>query len=390
MEGREGHLEHPMACVHPEYGQKITLQQRATLFGEDHATDFRGIVQRDGKVSWIHVQTGAHQTYPNDVSRECIKYCFSKDNKANLAMKRANQITDCFLVKVVPDKSTETFLWGKGKVNGWEDFEHNGRMFRRFIIERVCDADDAPCDVQNKRRKVEEKQFENLCDAEPLPPPLPPPPPPPPPTPSTPSSPETSPLAAAEALVEGWDFDSRLERHHAIMLSLLNIEWSRVAPTVHGIKIGSGRTVSYTPDFLAYVASGSDRRRTACLIEIKPRYPYDDEIRKAMGACASLRAIPVFLFYNTEFKSPFADAWHGQGHGNYDHHEGIRALKFSWNEAEKKVDLHHDAGYTMTVGADGDMLGGIDVRQHVGDSRFSCPQLLKLYDAVEEYKTAHG
>ena len=122
---------------HPQYGQRLTRSQKVTLFGDSHADDHKGIVQRDGKVVWILVQTGEKQTYPNEVTPTHVKYCYSKDGKANNAMKRAYEAGYPFMVKVVPDKSPDTYLWGYGVIDVLqEDHESNGRMYRRFVITR--------------------------------------------------------------------------------------------------------------------------------------------------------------------------------------------------------------------------------------------------------------
>ena len=78
-----------MQIDHPDYGHRLSKDEYAELFGIDRAHDRRGIVQRDGKIAWILVKTGAGQTYPNEVTSSQIRYCYSPDGKANAAMKLA-------------------------------------------------------------------------------------------------------------------------------------------------------------------------------------------------------------------------------------------------------------------------------------------------------------
>ena len=147
--------------------------------------------------------------------------------------------------------------------------------------------------------------------------------------------------------------------------------------------MGSGRIVSYTPDFVVDIPYTNAYTQTY-LIEIKPCYPYDDEIRKAMGAVEKLKVMPLFLFYNTEFTCPFAERWTGSGHGDYRHDAGVRALKFSWNTEANRVVIEHDAAYTLKILSDGSWIGGIDVRTTVGEVIFDNSQLHGIYHSVQQ------
>lgn len=380
---------------HPVYGRKLLQADKARLFGTDHTNDYRGIVQRSGKVAWIHVQTGAQQSYPNEVTSDCIKYCYStKDGKANAAMKKAYQGKESFIVKVVPDKGADTFFWGMGRISvEQEDHMWRGRMYRRFVIIKADDVSDlqvehpfqSPPPPQPSSQPSPQPHFasdessdsQQPCQQQ---------------SPKTmQSTPTSSPChkrARGSDLDElvacaGVDFDSLLEKRHAAMMSLLKLKWSRDAPTVPGIAMGNGRIVSYTPDFVVDIPYTNSYTQTY-LVEIKPCYPYDDEIRKAMGAVEKLKVMPLFLFYNTEFTCPFAERWTGSGHGDYRHNAGIRALKFSWNAEANRVVIEHDAAYTLKILSDGAWIGGIDVRTTVGEVIFDNSQLHGIYHSVQQ------
>ncbi|RPF81768.1 MAG: hypothetical protein CBC65_001895 [Rhodothermaceae bacterium TMED105] len=471
--------------VHPVYGQKLTRTQKSEMFGDDHSNDYKGIVQRDGKVAWILVKTGAQQTYPNEVNSDCIKYCYSsKDGKANTLMKRAYHLNQSFIVKVVPDKSPDTYFWGMGKVSvEQEDYEWNGRMYRRFVVVKA-DAEPEPAPQKSIEQELPSRKRTRKATTEASSHAVPP-------APEAMATalekeeelegavidadkmkqwwdangglqvldidPETwamkvsSRLAKAQELnakflenfqtdlvhiptailrtfrdghylielrktlgseagetlddvakpinktsdnglmemdsyVKNIEFDSHLERCHAVMMSLLGIKWSRYAPTVPGIELGSGRIVSYTPDFVVDIPNGVYTQ--TYMIEIKPQYPYDDEIRKAIGACAKMKVMPLFLFYNTQFCTPFASRWTGHGHGDYKHHNGIRGIKFSWDSQLDRVIVEHDAAYTSQTLPDGTtVVGGIDVRHSVGDARFDNAYLNKAYESVDYFKS---
>lgn len=362
---------------HPEYGQRLTRSQKVTLFGESHDDDYKGIVQREGKVVWILVKTGAQQTYPNEVTSTHVKYCYSRDGKANTAMKRAYESGHSFIVKVVPDKAPDTYLWGYGIIEQLqEDYESNGRMYRRFVIKRSLASSTTavepvvapPCVAPSIALPV----------AIPVAPSIPP-------SEILADVSERDPkrqcgsgaVLSIERLMEGVQFDSHLEKRHAAMMTALNINWSRTAPTIHGIELGSGATVSYTPDFVVDIPNGVITQ--TYLIEIKPCYPYDDEIRKCMGACKQIKVMPLFLFYNSDFRCPFAERWNGSGHGDYAHHSGVRAMKFSWNSQVQRVIIEHDAAYVASILSDGSVVAGIDTRISIGDTRFDNEIVNKAY-----------
>lgn len=375
--------------VHPIYGQKISRTQKLELFGDDHFNDYKGIVQRDGKVAWILVQTGAQQTYPNEVNADCIKYCYSsKDGKGNALMKRAYHLKQTFIVKVVPDKSPDTYFWGMGKVSvEQEDYEWKGRKYRRFVVVKA-DAEPEPPSQEPNEQAFPPRKRTRFATAYPSNvPPIPN------------DSASLGDVSPEEVVVEGTDvngltemksyvkdteFDSHLERCHAVMMSLLGIKWSRDAPTIPGIELGNGRIVSYTPDFVVDIPNVIYTQ--TYMIEIKPQYPYDDEIRKAIGACAKMKVMPLFIFYNTKFCTPFAERWKGHGHGDYKHHNGIRGIKFSWDSQLGRVVVEHDAAYTAQTLLDGTtVVGGIDVRHTVGDIRFDNAYLDKAYESVDYF-----
>jgi hypothetical protein len=186
--------------------------------------------------------------------------------------------------------------------------------------------------------------------------------------------------------VDGVETHSLLEKRHACLLSLLNVKWSRDAPTVHGILLSNGRTTSYTPDFVVDMEDEGGTERT-CLVEIKPRYPYDDELRKARGACSVLKGTPLFLFYNTRFRSPFSSRPSSYGQGDYGHHEGVRGIRMEWRGG--RVLVEHDAAYACDPPSSSspfsEVRGWLGVREEVGDVRFDNVLLSSAYEEVDRF-----
>ena len=128
---------------------------------------------------------------------------------------------------------------------------------------------------------------------------------------------------AARRWDEGVQFDSLLERRHSVMMTQLRIPWTRNVWTFHQIRLADGSLVSYTPDFVV-------RLPEPCLVEIKPRYPYDDELRKCEAACRQMAgAMSVLLLFHTDFRCPFEVS--RQQHASYEHSDGVRGMRYSWD-----------------------------------------------------------
>ena len=384
--------------THPEYGTELTRRERASLFGPGGADDYRGVVQREGKVAWILVRTGAGEAYPNEVTRESIRYCYStKDGKANSAMRRAFQTQQDFLVKVAPDGGPSTFFWGRGQVEVLqEDHVHRGRSYRRFVIVRSAAATQAaatqaaatqaaatqaaatqaaatqadvadlscPETLEGSEGSITSLSEISLCRSKR----------------SNEDSSEDDAkrarmdpeLAALRHVLRSHTFDSLLERRHAAMMTLLRMTWTRDCVTFHNV--GSG---SYTPDFTVDTFHGGITQ--TYLVAIKPCYPYDDELSTCEAARRRLQTTPVALLYTSVFACPFADRAPRGEQGEYAHHSGVRGLKFTWDSRMERVHVEHDVAYAM--GSDG--IGCLDVRAGPEDAaRFCHSSLTSAYSVA--------
>lgn len=327
-----------MAATHEIYGKRLTRVEETELFGSARG---KGIHLVDGVVQWIYVTVGARQRYPNSVSRDVVRYCYSPVDRANAAMKAAYEQGRAFRVRVAPDAATSTYYWGTAKVVGLRELvEHDHAIYERYVLERVRDedAEDDAADAAAPREKRART--------------------------------DGAPTRAVQTSVDGVQYDSLLERRHAAVFDALGVEWTRSAPTFHDLAITGGRVVSYTPDFVLYAAADGG---APAYVEIKPRYPYDDEILKCTGACAQTRAT-FYLLYNTRFVVPFASRAEGDGQGDYAHHEGVRGLRFSWDAHARHVRVAHDVAYVAE---------GLAVRETPDDARFRDARVIAALGAAE-------
>ena len=343
---------------HETYGKRLTRAEELQLFGQARG---RGVqLAHDGTVAWIYVTVGARMRYPNAVACDTVHYCYSPVDRANAAMKKAYEQGHAFRVRVAPDAATNTYYWGRAKVvQLHETIEHNASTYERYVLARVREDDEteettpyssspsAALDAlataathaihTTKRARVEEGTAART--------------------------------AIQVTTTDGVTFDSLLERKHAVMLTALGVRWTRNAPTFHDIVVTHARVVSYTPDFVLYTP-----HEGAVYVEIKPRYPYDDELLKCMGACELTRA-PFYLMYNTRFVLPFALRAEGPGQGDYAHHEGVRGIRFAWDG--DRVRVTHDAAYIPE---------GLAARERAGedDARFYDARVLLAYVAADK------
>lgn len=344
---------------HETYGKRLTRSEEIQLFGQARG---RGIqLASDGSVAWIYVTVGARMRYPNAVTRDVVRYCYSPVDRANAAMKKAYEQGHAFRVRVAPDAATNTYYWGRAKVVQLQELiEHNASTFERYVLERVREDEekeeggatsssmslDALATAAThaihttKRARVEEE---------------------------TPKASSAHPVAVQVTTADGVTFDSLLERKHAVMLTALGVRWTRNAPTFHDIVVTHERVVSYTPDLVLYTA-----HEGVVYVEIKPRYPYDDELLKCMGACELTRA-PFYLMYNTRFVPPFSPRAEGHGQGDYAHHEGVRGIRFAWDG--DRVRVTHDVAYAPE---------GLAARERVEDARFYDARVLAAYAAADK------
>ena len=305
---------------HPVYGRKLTKAQQTEMFGD--AGGRRGIVTSpDGRVKYIYVTVGAGSKYKNEVTRDIIKYCFSRAPLDNRPMMEAFTRGDLIPVKLVPNHSTETFYWGHGKVTATDDVYYMGMTPQsRFVIQRVVPEDEtkeeeapAPPSRPRKRQIVEDDEEEREENQAP-------------PTRtermSSGSEPSSSLIPAdVTRALSNVEFDSLLEKRHAAMMTRLGMRWSRVPPTIHNVSLSDGMSHSYNPDFRVLPRNRPPGTPLYCgeegrpfVIEIKPRYPYDDEIKKCTETVFQL-GTTVILFYggSPSFVLPLSSARKSRG-----------------------------------------------------------------------------
>ena len=157
------------------------------------------------------------------------------------------------------------------------------------------------------------------------------------------------------------------------MWSRLGIDHQYERVVIRDVRLSNGRSVDYTFDFILYKAPHGDE---TMMVEIKPCYPYDDDLVKCRATCTVLRR-PVLLMYNTTFAPPFCARWGGVGMPAYDHSDAVRGMLFVWEAGQ--VVVRHDVAYMYDETA---RVGWMGVRENVGDERFDNPTLQAAYAAA--------
>lgn len=423
-----------VAQRHAQYGIAVDKDKMRSIFGEPGGDANQGIVVRDAKVAWILVNVEKPRSkYVNEVTQDTIKYCHSPNPQATKVMKLMYDRGTTFPVKIIPCGTTTTFFWGLGRITQLE-VEGDGYPGPRYLIEKDTpyDAhpvfasaaqergaastdhhdggegsrslkDDEPLGYVSKRRKVTTTK-----DARALPPPD-----------VVGSSPvrgdeskrvlvpggqearddegdetdtttessvsSSSSLSTLEGrfarLVEDkGPFGSHLEKRHAAMMTALGMEWDAQGLIVPGVRLGSGEYHTYTPDFVVQVlgpcSSRAQGRATTVVVEIKPRYPYDEESRKCMAVCARLRNTPVVLFYNDVFRNPYEERPLHSEQGEYPQHYAVRGIQFWWDDRAQCVRRQEGVTYTY----DPVIGGGFGIRDALDDPRFSNATLDRAFE----------
>ena len=385
--------------LHELYGLNLTIKEEA-LFATNGP---RGINVENGKIRNIFVFTNSK--YRNTFDGEVLLYYKNNDVNAKAAMESAFLHRESFPVKV--KDGTKMMLWGMVIVEALPDFEGRYRMRRvrsgytpTLPLKKELEAALAvlhdmlpPVHTQDPESATESLEdgapstSEDSASSSSTAPPAPPAPP------AKRRRQEESTVEAsmvsddlerltqsALAAVEGVDFHSHLERSHALLLTLLGIEWKRdETPTANAVDLGD-YVSTYTPDLTLYDTVSEPP--VARLVEIKPRYPYDEEIQKAVEMVRNVR-IPLVLLYNTTFRSPFcARPPHANRQGKYEHADGVRGMQFSYNWTTGRVDVEYDVAYSFCPKTS---KARLMARTQVNDPRFDNPYLDTLYGIVAEF-----
>jgi hypothetical protein len=301
------------------YGTLVDKAQMRDIFGPEGTQNRRGIAHENGIVSWILVKVGASSRFPNILEKDVLYYCYSPDVKANEAMMKSMEDGLVVKVKVVPDGGTKTYYWGEGKVvSSTNSVYHEGRTFKRFVIHKLSHTE--PCDEEkeeqpNKRQKIE-------------------------------------------------TYDSNLERRHAKLFECTGAVCEREPFTVHNVEIKGGKLVSYTPDFLLHTKRGK------VVLEIKPKFPYNDEILKTVSVAEKVN-LPVCILYESDFRTPFCDSAPTSRQGAYTHASGVKGIMIYPGCSRLFV-----AGYTYS---EPDGLG-VDELDVFNTDLFQHPKLIWAYE----------
>ena len=294
------------------------------------------------RVEYVRALVGACCPYPNKVTCNTVWYCSSGKAADDRAMHAHIDTKIPVRVYVIdredPNDRMNNYIWGDAVVVSYTDRTiHRGKLHKRYTLERVgsesrslvdvdvdatatCAApaadENAGCDAPPSRAQVdvEVKDDNQAGGATGIPevtlkrrrPELP----------STSLPPQQTREVvvhddgevypeedrgdlrgkhASKGIVTLYGdhyFKSRLEARTAVFLDNLNISWQYEGVTISYEKKAKTYTVDFhLPDVPIY-------------LEIKPSYPTDEEIEKAMYLCRHQRR-DVAIVYNTSFAPPF-------------------------------------------------------------------------------------
>lgn len=335
-----------------------------------------GVVHTNGTLVYVFVKMGASAKYINYISRDTLLYCWpSFDGADRRAMQRAYDLRAPFLVKVVPHGSTRTFLWGRAIISEMEssltEFESEGVLRsvdpgqRRYKITRISSQplegppEDAPLAIPHG----------STNDAAPA-------------QAQAPSPPASEAMGgpivpAREVMLDGIQFDSVCEARHYITMQALGLKVCRepLSINITSVLPGEWPQTWYNPDVLV-----TDPYKGTVLIEIKPCYPYDEEIVRCEAACRFMR-LPVILFYGTDFRSPYEIT--RPPSRSYEHSHGPRGIQWNVSPETGTVIRVDDVAY-MADEVDGTTVGFIDRRRDSQDMRVYHPRVIQAFETARQ------
>ena len=309
--------------VHPTYGRRVASRGEAAALFPGGATGGVKLLP-NGHVGSIFIDAASGsgtRRHTNTIEKDVIYYAHTTHVRAHRAMEAAFEQGQTIPVQI-GDGGTLGFFWGQAR------------------IEAMMGPDARLCYVLKRVQQTPEEEAAEL---------------------------EKAPVVDPEQL-----FDSLLERRHAALMSELSVSFSRSNVPCYKVELSDG-VHSYTPDFLLYTADGA-----AQVIEIKPCYPHDDELRRCEQVCRKARST-VFLMYGGTFTPPFSSRKRTRDElPTYPHADGVRGIKFSWCNTTEGVVMEGDAGYYV----DAEGRAGIDVRRVIGDGRFENERLQQAFAAA--------
>lgn len=334
--------------THPLYGSRVRSQAENREICGQLADKYGGVrLTREGVVGMLFIS--ANGKYPNIIKRETISYCFPPGPDKVVAMHRAFNEQTTFRV-MISDGRPLGFNWGLAKITNTDDAN------RRYDIVRVNEHPDGlQQETTDDPAEATEPAVEPTTAMATM-------------MVTTESAEPTTTTAVAQAYAirngnslevfdRGTRFDSALEWRTSIFLQSLGIDYIAKGIPHFGVKYQDAPH-DYTPDFTIYDATDGSPTD----VEIKPHFPYDDELRKCEQVVAQ-RHTPMVLMYGEPTIACFSSE--AGKHSGYQHASGMRGIRFEWDQATRRVIISHDAAFACEP-ADGSR-PGIRVRSRPDD-----------------------
>jgi hypothetical protein len=250
-------------------------------------------------------------------------------------MAKAHATQMIFPVKVTSNGQPTTYLWGYATVHALIENEEDGHSRKRYVLHRAI----PPPSTVTKRPREDDG-----------------------------------------IMHDGYTFDSHLEVRHYKLMKALGFKPIRNVTTYSGIVLSDGREHCYTTDLRITLPQDG-----YTFIEIKPAYPYMDEMRKCMSLCVQSERT-VILLYNTQFIPPFTDAPLSAADGtailDYVQRNAVKGIRFRF--VDGCVEAMHNVGY-MAHESNGTVVATLDVLRHSLDTvPFHHPMILSAYEQMDE------
>lgn len=298
-------------------GARLTQARKGAIFtpfSQSHKSGGVAVNKEDESVL-IKIIHGASRQYPNDVKGTKIKYCSPPQKRYVDVIKKCNTVGSPIRVLLCAGSNGD-YDNGYYFVTGEESHVSRGKTYLRFVLERCL------------TQKADVSTY-----VAPSPPTLSAPLPPPPPSmdhdhdDSDPAPPAKRMCMSTETFYNDVWYDSRLEARHGILWDKLGVTHKdHHAGSIPYTQKSSGTTHYYYPDAQLYDCIINGEKFGMVYVEIKPKYPYDEELRKCEEAVKNTRT-PFLLFYG-DMCNPFGLEPEHQMK-LYGHGRGTRALFFT-------------------------------------------------------------
>lgn len=351
-------------------GEKLTkyeVQRRfpSDRYGVNLSSDKKSILSLKMVIS--RSKRGGHIN--EIVNKDIIAFAESPSPTSNQMLKDMVGSRDMLRIHIV--FNSEDFDYGYIRV---KDID-NSKETKRFILERVndyanecssCTSETAVCNIsQNKRFRNGEVSIEITSgdnveyDAK---------------RPRNGSEAKFS-SNRPEWTRSGFKYDSRLETQHACFFESMNISYDPHCVTVM-LRDGELETY-YTPDFYL-----KDIGPHGTHVEIKPRYPHEEEWMKAELMAKNFRCDVLVLYGRFEAGMPFSNenksAASLSSRRHYKHHDAIRGILWRGKDGTRTEGV--------VWGIDEESSSPIIVyRQNIKDCKWDSPALHEAYLSASKY-----